>query len=199
MIEVITPEARYALAIGAIFPESTDRFTAKIAAEDWAGALAIVRRAHRLAVLEGWWTENRIPADELRQLLPQAWQDADADTGLRFWPLFRDVGFCGDARPLPDHLVGFRGGQKDDPPGMLWTLDLETARRAALRWPRSASTNAEGQSIRAGIVTTARIPRARVTAHWVGRAGIEVIAHPELIQILGRERIEEPLEVTWEG
>jgi hypothetical protein len=113
--------------------------------------------------------------------------------------MFRDVGFCGDARPLPDHLVGFRGGQRDDPPGMLWTLDLEVARRAALRWPRSAATNAEGQPIRAGMVITARIPRARVTAHWVGRAGIEVIAHPELIQILGRERIEEPLESAWEG
>ncbi len=196
MIEV-SPDARYAIAMGAIFPDSAGSFGGKVNAGEWPAALSIVRRAHRLEVLEAWWEEGRIGVDELRAMLPGAWRDAETDTGLRFWPLFRDVGFCGQPVALPDWVIGFRGGQRDDPPGMVWGLDLEVARRVALRWPRSAATNAEGEPIRAGVVTTARIPRAQIHARWVTRTDTEVIAHPDAIEIMGRERIEERLEAGW--
>ena len=194
MIDV-SPDARYAIALGAIFPDAVNRFEERIAATDWAGALSLVRRARRLEVLDGWRTERRIGAGVLRELLPGAWREAAGDGGTRWWPLFREANYCGNPPPAADPILGFRGGQRDDPLGMAWWIDLDAARRDALRWPRSAANNAEGEPVRAGFVITAAIPRDKIGAAFVGRWGTEVIAHPRSVTILGRERIEEPLQL----
>jgi hypothetical protein len=43
------------------------------------------------------------------------------------------------------------------------------------------------------VVTTASVARRGISAHIVHRLGSEIIAHPRIVQVLGRERIEEPL------
>jgi hypothetical protein len=189
----VTPEARSAVAIGALFPTSAVRFGERVLDEDWPGALALVRRAFRLEVLDRWWSQGRIPVQDLRALLPNAWLEAEPPTQLRWWPLFRDAGYCGHPPPDADPLLVYRGGQRDDPLGLVWLRNLEAARRAALRWPRAETTAADGSRMLAGVVITASVPRGAISAHLLHRTGSEIIAHPRVVQILGRERIEEPI------
>jgi hypothetical protein len=189
----VTPEARSAVAIGAVFANSAVTFGERVLDGDWPGALALVRRAYRLEILDRWWAQKRLPVQDLRALLPNAWLEAEPATELRWWPLFRDAGFCGHPPPSVDPLLIYRGGQRDDPVGMVWLRDLEAARRAALRWPRAETTSDDGRRMLAGVVTTASVPRAAISAHIVHRLGSEIIAHPRVVQVLGRERIEEPL------
>jgi hypothetical protein len=189
----VTPEARSAVAIGAVFSTSAVRFGELLAEEEWGRALGLVRRAYRLEMLDRWWSQKRIPVEDLRGLLPNAWLEAEPETELRWWPLFRDAGYCGHAPPETDPLLVFRGGQRDDPVGMVWLRNLDAARRAALRWPRAESTAADGSKILTGVVITASVARAGISAHLVHRTGAEIVAHPRVVQILGRERVEEPL------
>jgi hypothetical protein len=189
----VSPEARSAVATGAVFPTSAVRFGERVAEEEWSAALGIVRRAYRLEMLDRWWSQKRISLEDLRALLPNAWLEAEPDTELRWWPLFRDAGYCGHPPPDADPLLVYRGGQRDDPIGMVWLRNLEAARRAALRWPRAETVAADGARILSGVVITASVPRARISGHLVHRTGSEIIAHPRVVQVLGRERIEEPL------
>jgi hypothetical protein len=189
----VTPEARSAVATGALFANSAVTFGARVLDGDWSGALALVRRSYRLAILDGWWSQRRISVGDLRALLPNAWLEAEPETELRWWPLFRDAGFCGHPAPATDPLLVYRGGQREDPIGMVWLRDLEAARRAALRWPQAETIADDGRLMLAGVVTTASVPVAAISAHLVHRTGSEIIAHPRVVQVLGRERIEEPL------
>jgi hypothetical protein len=189
----VTPEARSAVATGAVFATSAVRFGERLADEDWSAALALVRRTYRLEMLDRWWSQKRLGIDDLRTLLPNAWLEAEPDRELRWWPLFRDAGYCGHPPPDVDPLLVYRGGQRDDTIGMVWLRNLETARRAALRWPRAETVGSDGGRILAGVVTTASVARANISGHLVHRTGAEIIAHPRVVQILGRERIEEPL------
>jgi hypothetical protein len=189
----ITPEVRSAVAIGAVFPASALRYGEFLERGDWSGALSQVRRVYRLEMLDRWWSQKRIQVEDLRALLPNAFLDAEPVTELRWWPLFRDAGYCGHPRPEADPLLVYRGGQRDDPPGMVWLRNLEDARRVALRWPRAEAVSDDGQRIVAGVITTASVARDAISAYLVHRTGAEVIAHPRLVQVLGRERIERAL------
>ena len=121
----VTPEARSAVAIGAVFANSAVTFGERVIDGDWPGALALVRRAYRLEILDRWWAQKRLPVEDLRALLPNAWLEAEPATELRWWPLFRDAGYCGHPPPSVDPLLIYRGGQRDDPVGMVW---LRTSR-----------------------------------------------------------------------
>lgn len=189
----VTPEARSAVMTGAVFSTSAVRFGERVAEEDWGRALAVVRRAYRLEVLDRWWSQKRLSVEDLRALLPNAWLEAEPATELRWWPLFRDAGYCGHPPPEADPLLVFRGGQRDDPIGMVWLRNLNAARRAALRWPRSEDTAGDGTLVRAGVVITASVSTASISAHLRHRTGSEIIAHPRVVEVLGRERVEEPL------
>jgi hypothetical protein len=189
----VTPEARSAVAIGAVFTTSAVLFGERLIDEDWGGALALVRRAHRLEMLDRWWSQKRISVEDLRGLLPNAWLEAETEKELRWWPLFRDAGYCGHPPPAADPLLVYRGGQRDDPIGMVWLRNLDAARRAALRWPRSEAPAADGTLVRVGVVITASVSTASISANLRHRTGSEIIAHPRVVTILGRERVEEPL------
>lgn len=189
----VSPEARSAVAVGAVFAPSAVRFGEYLERGDWSGALSLVRRTHRLQVLDRWWSQGRIAVEDLRALLPNSWLDAEPDSELRWWPLFRDAGYCGHPPPDADPLLIYRGGQRDEPLGMVWVRSLDLARRRALKWPEAETTDKDGRPILAGLVTTASVARGSISAHLVHRSGSEIIAHPRVVEILGRERIVEPL------
>lgn len=193
MAHELSSEARFALAVGAIFPDATQQFDQRLADGDWGAALELVRRPRRLEVLEQWWREQRIGVEDLRLLLPAAWDDAVPGSELRWWPLFRDAGYSGEPPPDDDPVTGYRGGQPGDPVAMVWALEHDKAARSALRWPRAAATSESGASILAGEIVTAEIPRAKIVAHLTGPNGADVIAHPRSVRVVGRERVERPL------
>jgi len=193
MAHELSSETRFALAVGAIFPDATRQFDVRLADGDWRAALELVRKPHRLEMLEQWWREQRVSVEDLRLLLPAAWDDAVPGSELHWWPLFRDAGYCGEPLPDGDPVIGYRGGQPGDPVAMVWALDHEKAARSALRWPRAAATSESGVSILAGEIVTAEVPCAKIVAHLTGPNGADVIAHPRSVRIVGRERVERPL------
>jgi hypothetical protein len=189
----VSPEARSAVAVGAVFAASALRYGELIEQGDWTSAMAQVRRTYRLERLDRWWSRKLITVEDLRALLPNAWLDAEPESELRWWPLFRDAGYCGHPPPEGDALLVYRGHHRDEPLGMMWFRKLDDARRRALKWPDAETTDSEGRPVLSGVIVTASVPRAAISAHLVHRVGTEIIAHPRVVQVLGRERIIEPL------
>jgi hypothetical protein len=189
----VSPEVRSAVAVGAVFSTSAARFGDLLEQGEWSTAMSLVRRTFRLEMLDRWWSKKLIGVEDLRALLPSAWLDAEPESELRWWPLFRDAGYCGQPPPDADPLLVYRGGQRDDPVGMMWLRHLGDARRRALKWPEAETTDSDGRPVLSGIIVTASVPRAAISAHLVHRVGTEIIAHPRVVQVLGRERIVEPL------
>lgn len=189
----VSPEARSAVAVGAVFSTSVVRYSDLLEQGEWSGAIALVRRTHRLQMLDRWWGQGRMSVEDLRALLPNAWLDAEPESELRWWPLFRDAGYCGHPPPEGDPLLVYRGGRLDEPIGMVWVRSLDDARRRALKWPEAETTDRDGRRVLAGVIVTASVPSSAIRAHLVHRSGAEIIAHPRVVTILGRERISEPL------
>lgn len=193
MSDILSLEARSALASGAIFPDAAPELGARVGAGDWAGALDLVRAPRRLEILAAWWAGGRMAVEQLRAVLPAAWSDATITSELTWWPLFRDAGYSGSPLPVEDPITAFRGGQPGDPIGMAWWLDREAAVREACRWPRASSTVIDGVMMLGGEVVTAGLPRDKVVAH-VQRGGVdELIAHPRSVRIIGRESVQLPV------
>lgn len=193
MPDAIHPQARSALASGAIFPDAVERLGERIGAGDWAGAMTLVRPPRQLDVLSEWWAGGEMAVEELRAILPGAWSASTITSEMRWWPLFRDAGYSGSPLPLEDPITAFRGGQPGDPMGMAWSIDREAAVREACRWPRAASSVVDGVMMLGGEIVIAQLPRGKVAAH-VERAGVdELIAHPRSVRIIGRESVQLPV------
>lgn len=135
-------------------------------------------RPLRLRTLREMWDSGELSHEELRELVPDTWSDAEPSSEPAWWPLFKAAAPLVDDLPPGDPLTIYRGAQSHDVLGLAWSLDCSVAAWFALRFDET------------GQVIVGSVPRAKVAAYITNRDEAEVIAHPRSVTVAGREAVD---------
>jgi hypothetical protein len=138
------------------------------------------------------WAVDNLPRKVLLKMLPRLWSGADPDDTkpeyLELWYEAWNSNCQGavydDGRnELPwGELTIFRGQSMASPVGISWTLDRGVARKFAF-------TGGGRGRISDGVILTGRVMAGAVLAYITGRNESEVIADPENVTVVRRQRV----------
>jgi hypothetical protein len=128
----------------------------------------------RPRLLFDWWSSGQLTVEDLRALMPDAWQMSEGPQeklGVAAWVfLFRCAGFISDANhPQPrEPLTIYRGATWGRRRGMAWTTDREKAEWFANRF----------SVLREALVYEITVGPEVVLALFDGRNEAEVVVEP---------------------
>jgi hypothetical protein len=160
------------------FNLKTAKIKELIAMDDPDRALWLYEKPYRLSILYTWWKQaGLVSLDQLREILPEAWTNAEYPFQCGYGNIlrmFRATGFVTDA---PDHhppeseVYIFRGCLAKHKRGLSWTFNPRKADWFANRF------NKKGL----GHVYKAHIPKEGVLGIFLGRNEDEVVVEPKLL------------------
>ena len=109
--------------------------------QSYSDKVWLYERPYRLTALLRWYKRGLIATEELRNIFPSIWIDAERietnlqETTYELVTLLRSIGFVTDREgmSLPVKPIAIYRGARDDL-GVSWSLSLDTARFFAGRW-----------------------------------------------------------------
>lgn len=147
----------------------------KLKAREWAAALWMYERPHRLPMLAEW--RARMTREQFRDVLPDAWQDAEEPHQHGALPLrlFRAAGFLTDAptawKKLPAKFTIYRGASRKPTAGgggISWTINRAKGEWFARRFTKPRHCK----------LWVAEIRKRDALAYFNGRGEDEVVIAP---------------------
>lgn len=151
---------------------------------DWSKAMLYYERPYRLRELRRWFDEGVLTVDQLREVLPSTWSDAEPLDEMAWFDLFVTVEYCGT--PLTEvparyklangNLRVYRGQPRgsyssEGELGPAWSLSRDIARFFATRYDEK------------GEVIVGEVVPAYVRAYITDRNEQEIIVHPAAVYV----------------
>lgn len=160
------------------------RLAEAIEEKNWSLAMWLHERPYRLRKLHEWWADEEFGVETLRELLPEAWSDAEMPHQHHPIPLalFTATGFLTDAPgvwgALPDTLTIYRG-DRARPSTKRGSLSWTLARGAAEFFARRFARQQDRPRLWRGTIS-----KADALAYFEGRGEAEVVVSPRHVRDL---------------